>query len=124
MSITISPVADGSPGMTVSVTSYASGRAPCGIRNSGTAVEVNSTGIAPPYAVQAIGNEGTLASRLVETDSGAAFGVLAGDYGWSYDVDNVDDLRLPAAPPRMRQLRSAHRLEQSRQDGRLPEGDG
>lgn len=91
------------------------------IRNSGTAIEVNSTGIAPPYVVQAIGNVNTLSSRLVETDSGAAFGVLAGDYGWSYDVDNVDELRLPAAPARLRQLRSA---EQVTKDGRLPEGDG
>jgi uncharacterized protein YlxW (UPF0749 family) len=91
------------------------------IRNSGTAIEVNSTGIAPPYVVQAIGNVNTLSSRLVETDSGAAFGVLAGDYGWSYDMDNVDDLRLPAAPARLRQLRSA---EQVTKDGRLPEGDG
>jgi len=91
------------------------------IRISGTAIEVNSIGIAPPYVVQAIGNSNTLAARLVETDSGAAFGVLAGDYGWAYDVDNVDDLRLPAAPARLRQLRSA---EQVTKDGRLPEGDG
>ena len=91
------------------------------IRISGTAIEVNSIGIAPPYVVQAIGNMNTLASRVVETDSGAAFGVLAGDYGWSYDVDNVEDLRLPAAPARLRQLRSA---EQVTKDGRLPEGDG
>lgn len=91
------------------------------IRISGTAIEVNSIGIAPPYVVQAIGNANTLAARLVETDSGAAFGVLASDYRWSYDVDNVDDLRLPAAPTHLRELRSA---EQVTQDGRLPEGDG
>jgi uncharacterized protein YlxW (UPF0749 family) len=91
------------------------------IRNSGTAIEVNSTGIAPPYNVQAIGNNDTLASRLLETSSGAAFAVLAGDYGWSYEVDNVDDMRLPAAPTRLRQLRSA---SQETNSGRLPEGDG
>ncbi len=91
------------------------------IRNSGTPIEVNSTGIAPPYVVQAIGNNDTLSSRLVETSSGAGFAVLAGDYGWSYDVDNVDQLRLPAAPLRLRQLRSATQLTN---DGRLPEGDG
>jgi len=91
------------------------------IRNSGTAIEVNSTGIAPPYVVQAVGNNDIIASRLIETSSGAAFGVLAGDYGWSYSVDNVDDMRLPAAPGRLRQLRSATQLSN---DGRLPEGDG
>jgi uncharacterized protein YlxW (UPF0749 family) len=92
------------------------------IRNSGTAIEVNSTGIAPPYTVVAIGDNDTLAARLLETSSGAAFAVLAGDYGWSYDVDNVDDdMRLPAAPARLRQLRSA---SQATNSGRLPEGDG
>ncbi len=91
------------------------------IRNSGTAIEVNSAGIAPPYVVQAVGNTDTLSSRLVETSSGAAFAVLAGDYGWSYEVDNVDDLRLPAAPTRLRQLRSATELTKS---DRPPEGDG
>ena len=91
------------------------------IRNSGTAIEVNSTGIAPPYVVLAIGNNDTLSSRLLETTSGAGFALLAGDYGWSYDVDNVDELRLPGAPLRLRQLRSA---QQTTNDGRLPEGDG
>ncbi len=91
------------------------------IRNSGTAIEVNSTGIAPPYVVLAIGNNDTLSSRLLETTSGAGFAVLAGDYGWSYDVDNVDEQRLPGAPLRLRQLRSA---TQATNDGRLPEGDG
>lgn len=90
------------------------------IRNSGTAIEVNSTGIAPPYSVLAIGNNDTLSSRLLESSSGAAFAVLAGDYGWRYDVDNVDDMRLPAAPTRLRQLRSA---SQPTNSGRLPEGD-
>jgi uncharacterized protein YlxW (UPF0749 family) len=82
---------------------------------------VNSTGIAPPYTVQAIGDNDTLSSRLLETSSGAGFAVLAGDYGWFYDVDNVDDMRLPAAPARLRQLRSA---TQGTNSGRLPEGDG
>ena len=91
------------------------------IRNSGSAIEVNSTGIAPPYNVQAIGDNDTLAARVLETSSGAAFAVLAGDYGWRYDVDNVDDMRLPAAPTRLRQLRSASEEANS---GRLPEGDG
>lgn len=90
------------------------------VRNSGTAIEVNSVGIAPPYVVQAVGSTDTLSARLVETSSGAAFAVLAGDYGWSYDVDNVDELRLPAAPPRLRQLRSA---ERAADNTRLPEGE-
>ncbi|MDZ5620132.1 DUF881 domain-containing protein [Nocardioides bizhenqiangii] len=91
------------------------------IRNSGTAIEVNSSGIAPPYLVQAVGNNDALLARLVETSSGAAFSVLAGDYGWLYETDNVDDMRIPAAPLRLRQLRSASLATDS---GRQPEGDG
>lgn len=91
------------------------------IRNSGTAIEVNSTGIAPPYTVQAVGNSDTLSSRLLESSSGAAFALLAGDYGWSNDTDNVDDMRLPGAPVRLRQLRSATHATDI---GRPPEGDG
>ncbi|KAA1429407.1 DUF881 domain-containing protein [Nocardioides antri] len=90
------------------------------IRNSGTAIEVNSTGIAPPYVVTAIGNRDTLSSRLLETSSGAAFAVLAGQYGWTYEVDDVGEVRLPAAPGRLRLLRSA---EQATESGRHPEGD-
>jgi len=77
------------------------------IRNSGTAIEVNSMGIAPPYVVQAIGNNDTLSARLLESSSGAAFAVLAADYGWSQGVDNVNEMRLSGAPVRLRQLRSA-----------------
>ena len=89
------------------------------IRNSGTAIEINSTGIAPPYVVAAIGNEDTLASRLLETSSGAAFAVLASQYGWHYETDNVSEMRLPAAPGRLLQLRSA---EEATERGRQPEG--
>jgi len=90
------------------------------IRNSGTPIEVNSTGIAPPYVVLAVGDMDTLAANLAESSSGAGFDVLAGDYGWAYDVDNVEEQRLPAAPARLRQLRSA---EQATDSGRQPEGD-
>lgn len=90
------------------------------IRNSGTAIEVNSMGIAPPYVVQAIGNNDTLPARLLETTSGAGFAVLAADYGWSQVMDNVDEMRLSAAPIRLRQLRSASQETDTRPP---PEGD-
>ncbi|WP_183095418.1 DUF881 domain-containing protein [Nocardioides stalactiti] len=91
------------------------------IRNSGRAIEVNSIGIAPPYLVEVVGNKDTLSANLLETSSGAAFSVLAADYGWSYEVDNVDELRLPAAPPRLRNLRSATEITES---GPVPDEGG
>jgi uncharacterized protein YlxW (UPF0749 family) len=89
------------------------------IRNSGTAIEVNSTGIAPPYVVLATGNSDTLAANLAETPSGSAFITLASQYGFSYDSESLDEVRLPAAPPRVRELRSARELTPG---GRQPEG--
>ncbi|MFC5730027.1 MULTISPECIES: DUF881 domain-containing protein [Nocardioides] len=77
------------------------------IRNSGLAIEVNSIGIAPPYTVTAIGNPRTLAADLLETPSGLAFVSLASQYGFRYDIDNVTDIRLPAGPGKLRELRSA-----------------
>lgn len=91
------------------------------IRNSGRPIEVNSTGIAPPYVVVAIGDRNALASRLLETSSGAAFTVLASQFGWVYEIDDVEQLQLPAAPARLRQLRSAGPIITS---GRQLEGDG
>jgi uncharacterized protein YlxW (UPF0749 family) len=77
------------------------------IRNSGPAIEVNSIGIAPPYTVTAIGDRGELAANLLETPSGLAFVSLANQYGFRYDIDNVTDIRLPAGPGSLRELRSA-----------------
>lgn len=90
------------------------------IRNVGVAIEVNSVGVEPPYVVQAVGDPDTLAADLLLTDSGLAFSNLATQYGFSYDVENVDDMRLPAAPGTLRQLRSARELDDV--PGR--EGDG
>lgn len=77
------------------------------IRNSGTPIEVNSIGIAPPYTIEAIGERGALAANVVETGSGLQFLALVDQYDFSYDVDNVDELRLPAAPVSLERLRSA-----------------
>lgn len=77
------------------------------IRTSGAAIEVNGTGIAPPYTVEAIGDTKTLQARFVATTTGAYFVSLT-TYGYfSYTMENVSRLTLPAAPPRMGVLRSA-----------------
>jgi uncharacterized protein YlxW (UPF0749 family) len=78
-----------------------------GIRNVSTAIEVNRVGIASPYTILAIGDRSTLASDLLDSGSGLAFASLAEQYGFQFDVDNEDDLRLPAAPADIGRLRSA-----------------
>lgn len=77
------------------------------IRTSGTAIEVNGVGIGPPYTVLAIGDTGVLGARLFETKSGLDFAATADYYGFDYTLENVDRLVLPAAPPRVTNLRSA-----------------
>lgn len=78
-----------------------------GIRNSGVAIEVGGIGIAPPYTITAIGDQGALPANFVESEAGLQFIGVTEQYGYSYDMENVDDLRLPAAPASLRSLRSA-----------------
>jgi uncharacterized protein YlxW (UPF0749 family) len=76
------------------------------IRTSGNAIEVNSVGIAPPYTVLAIGDAGSLQAKFFETSTGLAFEKVTRDYGMPFEMDNVDQLSLPAAPTRLLRLRS------------------
>ncbi|TYL55997.1 DUF881 domain-containing protein [Nocardioides sp. BGMRC 2183] len=78
-----------------------------GIRNSGTPIEVNSIGIAPPYTVQAIGDVNRMAADFVVSDPGQDFLALVSQYGYTYEIDNLAEVRLPAAPARLLNLRSA-----------------
>jgi uncharacterized protein YlxW (UPF0749 family) len=77
------------------------------IRISGSAIEVNSVGIAPPYTVVAIGDRGSLQANFYETSSGLAFDGLARANDIPFDMENVEQLSLPAAPTRFLRLRSA-----------------
>ena len=76
-----------------------------GIRNSSRAIHVNGNPLRAPYVVSVIGDNATLQSRLSQTSQGQAFQTLANTLGFRYEVDNVDDVRLPAAP--LRPLRHA-----------------
>jgi uncharacterized protein YlxW (UPF0749 family) len=76
-----------------------------GIRNTNRAIHVNGTPVQAPYVVTAIGDNATLQARLQETSQGQVFSALANGYDFRYEVDNVDDVRLPAAP--WRPLRDA-----------------
>lgn len=76
------------------------------IRNSSVAIRVNFTALSPPYVVTAIGNEDTLQARLADTASGQEFFDLS-QFGIQYDMENVDQVSLPAAPAKLLRLRSA-----------------
>jgi uncharacterized protein YlxW (UPF0749 family) len=76
------------------------------IRTSGRAIEVNSVGIAPPYTVLAIGDRSSLQADFFETTSGLAFDGLTRRYGMAFEMDNEDELSLPAASSQLLRLRS------------------
>lgn len=76
------------------------------IRNAGLAVEVNNRPVNPPYAVQAIGDPGTLQANLLDTTHGLRFFDLAGDLGFVVTRQNEGELTLPAARgPRLQYVR-------------------
>jgi uncharacterized protein YlxW (UPF0749 family) len=68
-----------------------------GIRNTNRAIHVNGDPLRAPYVVTVIGDNATLQARLQETSQGQSFQALANTLGFRYEVDNVDDVRLPAA---------------------------
>ena len=75
------------------------------IQNSGRAVHVNTRPLAPPYALEVIGNQDTLPARLLNTASGAAWFALADSLAFRFSMKDDDDLSLPAA--RLLPLRKA-----------------
>jgi uncharacterized protein YlxW (UPF0749 family) len=71
-----------------------------GIRNTGRAVHVNGRPVLAPYVVSAIGDPRTLQARLLQTSQGQAWFGLVNGLDFIYSSENVDDIRLPAAPER------------------------
>ena len=55
----------------------------------------------------AIGDVDRLAADMVLTDPGQDFLALVNQFAFSYEIDNLDEMRLPAAPSRLLRLRSA-----------------
>jgi uncharacterized protein YlxW (UPF0749 family) len=72
-----------------------------GIRNTNRAVHVNGRPVNAPYVVSAIGDPRTLQARLVETYEGQQWFGRVNNFGFVYGAENVDDIRLPAAPERV-----------------------
>ena len=71
-----------------------------GIRNTSRAIHVNGRPVIAPYVVQAIGDPRTLQARLLQSSQGQEWFALVSFYGFVYEPQNVDDIRLPAAPER------------------------
>lgn len=91
-----------------------------GIRNTNRAIHVNGRPVNAPYVVSVIGDNKTLQARLVQTSQGAEWFALVNGLDFAYDAENVDDIRLPAAPERA--LRGVIELNAD-PDG-VPDGEG
>ena len=71
-----------------------------GIRNTGRAIHVNGRPVNAPYVVSAIGDDRTLQADLLQTSEGQEWFALVNGLDFVYEPENVDDIRLPAAPER------------------------
>ena len=91
-----------------------------GIRNTNRAIHVNGRPVNAPYVVQAIGDPRTLQARLLQTSEGQEWFSLVNFFEFVYDSENVDDIRLPAAP--IRALRDVIELN-AEPDG-VTDGEG
>ena len=91
-----------------------------GIRNTNRAVHVNGRPVNAPYVVSAIGDPRTLQARLVETYEGQQWFGRVNNFGFVYGAENVDDIRLPAAPERV--LRDVIELDAEPYGGPAQEG--
>lgn len=67
------------------------------IRNTGTAINVNSRPLSPPYVVEAIGDPDTLQSNLLASERGNAWIGMADQLGFIWSMQNAESLALPAA---------------------------
>ena len=71
-----------------------------GIFNTNRAVHVNGRPVNAPYVVSAIGDPRTLQARLLQTSQGQEWFALVDGLGFVVTPENLDDIRLPAAPER------------------------
>lgn len=91
-----------------------------GIRNTNRAIHVNGRPVNAPYVVSVIGDERALQARLLQTSQGQEWFALVNGLGFDYEAENVDDIRLPAAPERV--LRDVIELNADPDGG--PDGEG
>ena len=69
------------------------------IRQAGEAVLVDHRPVSQPYQLEVIGDPQNLHIRFLETDGYGRFATFTQVYGMRFDVEPVDELRLPAGSP-------------------------
>jgi len=90
-----------------------------GIRNTSRAIHVNGRPVNAPYVVSVIGENSTLQARLLESSEGQEWFARVNGLGFRYAAQNVDDIRLPAAPgPVLRDV-----IEMDAGPNGLPQGE-
>lgn len=85
-----------------------------GIRTAGSAINVDTVAIRPPYTVLAIGDMSRLQSDFVLTPSGNLWVSLARTFDYTFTMDNAESLTIPAAP--RPELRSAVEVPPDREN--------
>lgn len=78
------------------------------IQNSGRAIHVNVRPLTPPYVVSVIGNPDTLEARLLRTTHGGVFYALARSFEFVLEIEEDDEIELPAARVRRLLLAREH----------------
>jgi uncharacterized protein YlxW (UPF0749 family) len=69
------------------------------IRQAGGAVLVDNRPVSQPYVLEAIGDPANLQIRFLETDGYGRFATFSQVYGTRFELESVDELRLPAGSP-------------------------
>jgi len=89
------------------------------LRNSGLSIGVNRVALRAPYTVRAIGDPRTLQAGLLDSTSGLTWQTLVEQLGFRVQVQNVDELVLPAA--QLTPLRAARPAETAQDSDREQE---
>lgn len=68
------------------------------IRGAGDAITVDYISLTRPYTVEAIGDPKTLEARFIGSAGGTWWSHLRANYGMTFRVSTVDEVRLPGDP--------------------------
>jgi uncharacterized protein YlxW (UPF0749 family) len=89
------------------------------LRNSGLSIGVNRIPLRAPYTIRVIGNPSTLQADLLDSTSGLAWQALVDQFGFRIEIDNVEEMTLPAGE--LRPLQAARLSSASDDPGEVQE---